>query len=230
MSNVAGPESMTPFMLSNLYLYRYASLFQALYAWHGVPINVWFTTFYKSIKVPSPQARYRFPPSGYDAYIGELRTRTHTCTRTYVHRYFFVRLYARSCKLDAFATHTRISRSAGSRIPVLSSPPPRRLIRDSAVPRWGQYLARRRAVRSAGMIKLYTRPINGPETRPLKLKSAARRCPPMNYDRDMLVHLTRRSHRDRETTSGFLTSSLYIPLCGGYIRGLILAVSCPLRR
>lgn len=137
MSNVAGPGSMTPFMLSNLYLYRYASLFQALYAWHGVPINVWFTTFYKSIKVPSPQARYRFPPSGYDAYIGrELRTRTHTCTRTYVHRYFCVRLYARSCKLDAFATHTRISRSAGSRIPVLSSPPPRRLIRDSAVPRW----------------------------------------------------------------------------------------------
>lgn len=47
----------TSFMLSNLYLYRYASLFQALYTWHGVPINVWFTTFYKSIKVPSPPSR-----------------------------------------------------------------------------------------------------------------------------------------------------------------------------
>lgn len=110
---------------------------------------------------------------------------------------------------------------------IAATPPPYKRLRRASM---GQYLARRRAVRSAGMIKLYTRPINGPETRPLKLKSAARRCPPMNYDRDMPVHLTRRSHRDRETTSGFLTSSLYIPLCGGYIRGLILAVSCPLRR
>lgn len=138
MSNGAEPGSMTPFMLSNLYLYRYASLFQALYAWHGVPINVWFTTFYKSIKVPSPPPRYRFPSERMrHELVREWRTRTHTRVRTRTS----IDIFACVCtpdraSLDAFATHTRESKRAGSRIPVLSTPPPHRLIRDSAVSRW----------------------------------------------------------------------------------------------
>jgi len=138
MSDVAGLRSMTPFMLSNLYLYRYASLFQALYTWHGVPINVWFTTFYKSIKVPSPSPRYRFPPSGYDAtriLVRERRTRTHKCTRTYAHRYFCVRLFTRSCKFGCVC-YAHANPGVRDLASLLSSPPPHRLIRNSAVPRW----------------------------------------------------------------------------------------------
>lgn len=93
-----------------------------------------------------------------------------------------------------------------------------------------QYLAGRHAVRSAGTIKLYTRPINGPESRPLKLKSAARRCPPMNYSPGRAAvgaapYATRCG--DHLWFSYFVTLYTHpIRAPAVFARGLILAVPC----
>lgn len=193
-------------MLSNLYLYRYASLFQALYAWHGVPINIWFTTFYKSIKVPSLtlylslsfSSRYRFPWSWYDTH-----THTHTYTYTHVRASLsnFVRLYTRSYKFWMLWRIRQVSFFPSSH----HRPPSCKRIRTifgSAT--CGQIGRRDKIIR--------TRPINGPEIRPLKLKSAARRCPPMNYSLRCILRDETRSRDHLRVIPYFVI--LYTVLCG----------------
>ena len=69
----------------------------------------------------------------------------------------------------------------------------------------GQYLAwRGPVVRSAATIKLYIEAHKrGPECWPLKLKSAVRRCPPMNYDVGI-------PYEDHPCITCFVTTSLAV--------------------